>query len=153
LFVDPDGPDDDATTWADNNFSLSAGSPCIDAADNTAVPADSADLDGDGDGDERTPLDLDGLPRFINDPATAETGVADPPEYPQIVDMGCYEFVACFGDLDGNGVVGLSDLATVLANYGHTGGAGYYDGDLDGDGNVGLPDLAIMLAAYADGCG
>jgi len=33
---------------ADDNLRLSSGSPCIDAGDNTAVPADTADLDDDG---------------------------------------------------------------------------------------------------------
>ena len=50
LFVDPDSA----------NFRLSAGSPAIDAGDNTVVPADTLDLDADGDTTERTPIDLDG---------------------------------------------------------------------------------------------
>jgi len=68
LFVDAAGGD----------LHLQPGSPAIDAGDNTAVPADVADLDGDGDTTEPTPLDLDLLPRFV--------GTA------LIVDMGAYEF-------------------------------------------------------------
>jgi hypothetical protein len=93
LFVDLDGPDDDPNTFEDNDYRLSPGSPCIDAADNEAVPADTLDLDGDGDVDEPIPFDLDGNPRFVDDPGTEDTGNPDPgyPDLP-IVDMGAYEF-------------------------------------------------------------
>ncbi len=64
LFVDP----------AAGNFRLAPGSPCIDAGDNTAVPGGIT-------------TDLDGNPRFIDDPDTPDTGNGDPP----IVDMGAYE--------------------------------------------------------------
>jgi len=96
------------TTYQVNNYRLGAGSPCIDAADNTAVPFDSADLDGDGDTSERTPLDLDGNPRFQDDPATTDSGVPDPPLYPNVVDMGAYEY---FPDCNGNGVHDAEDIA------------------------------------------
>jgi hypothetical protein len=56
------------------------------------------------------------------------------------------------GDLDGDGVVDLSDLAQLLANYGSTSGATYYDGDLSGDGAVDLVDLASLLGVYRTGC-
>lgn len=88
LFLDPDGPDDDPDTWYDNDYRLGAGSPCIDAADNDAVPDDEYDLDGDGDTSEPLPIDLRGRPRFLDDPNTADTGQGTPP----IVDMGAYEF-------------------------------------------------------------
>ena len=115
------------------------------------MPADTADLDNDGDTAERTPFDLAGDPRFVDDPDTPDTGVAaDLPDYPEIVDMGAYEFQSemCFGDLDGDGDIDLSDLAQLLANYGITSGAEYEDGDLDGDGDVDLGDLAALLAVY-----
>jgi hypothetical protein len=67
---------------------LRGDSPCIDAGSNGAVPLDSADLDDDGDTDERTPLDLAGGPRFIDDPATDDTDAGTPP----IVDIGAYEY-------------------------------------------------------------
>ncbi len=87
LFVDADGPDDIPGT-EDDDLRLSPGSPCIDAADNTAVPPDEFDLDDDGDTKEPIPFDLDGNPRFVDDPDTKDTGNGDPP----IVDMGAYEF-------------------------------------------------------------
>ncbi len=112
LFVDPDGPDDDPDTWEDNDYRLSSDSPCIDAADNMAVPPDSADLDGDGDTAERTPLDLDGSVRFIDDPLTDDMGVPDAPDYPEVVDMGAFEFQSPFGrgDLNCDGLVNFFDI-------------------------------------------
>jgi len=86
-----ENPDDDF--WVEGDYHLLPTSPCIDAGDNTAVPADTADLDGDGDTDERVPFDLDGNPRFVDFPPPGGTGVADPPDYNEIVDMGAYEAV------------------------------------------------------------
>ena len=57
----------------------------------------------------------------------------------------------CLGDLNGDGQIGLSDLATLLAHYGKT-GMTYDDGDLDGDGDVDLSDLATLLAVYGTTC-
>ncbi|UCG16714.1 MAG: SBBP repeat-containing protein, partial [Phycisphaerales bacterium] len=65
---------------------LLPGSPCIDAANNLALPADIADLDGDGDTSEPIPFDLDGNPRRLDDPDTPDTGYGVSP----IVDMGAY---------------------------------------------------------------
>jgi len=58
----------------------------------------------------------------------------------------------CVGDLDGDNVIGLGDLAIQLANFGTTSGAEYEDGDLDGDGDVDLADLAVLLAVYGTPC-
>lgn len=87
LFADADGPDNDPATFLDNDYRLGAGSPCIDAGDNALVLIDVFDLDGDGDTLEPTPIDLDGLPRFVDDPAVPDTGAGTPP----IVDLGAYE--------------------------------------------------------------
>jgi hypothetical protein len=73
---------------ASGDFHLLSGSPCIDAADNAAVPADACDIDEDGDTEEPLPFDLDGDPRLVDDPATDDTGTGTPP----IVDMGAYEY-------------------------------------------------------------
>jgi cysteine-rich repeat protein len=81
-FVDPDGLDDTPGT-TDDDMHLSGGSPCIDAGDNTAVPVGVT-------------TDLDGNPRFVDDPGTPDTGNGTPP----MTDMGAYEYEAC-----GNGVV------------------------------------------------
>lgn len=58
-----------------NDYTLSAGSPCIDAGNNTAVP-------------NGIYTDLNGHSRFVDDPDTPDSGVGDPP----FVDMGAYEF-------------------------------------------------------------
>ena len=89
-FQNPVGPDRVAGT-KDDDLHVQAGSPCVDAGDNTAVPADTDDLDLDDDRLERIPFDLDGRPRFVDHPATADTGWADAPAYPKIVDLGAYE--------------------------------------------------------------
>ena len=83
VFADPDGADNDATTWTDNDYRLGSGSPCIDAADNASVPPDTADLDSDGNTNESTPLDLGGNPR-----------IASPCGEPLTVDMGAFEFLS-----------------------------------------------------------
>jgi len=77
---------------ADDDLRLRGNSPCIDAGDNTAVPADTDDLDWNNDSLERIPLDLDSQPRFVDDPDTPNTGNADAPAYQQIVDLGAYEY-------------------------------------------------------------
>jgi len=48
------------------------------------------------------------------------------------------------GDLDGDGVVGSSDLGIMLAAWGSSDAAA----DLDGDGAVGTGDLGILLAGW-----
>lgn len=60
-----------------DNYHLPAGSPCIDAGDNTAVPVGIV-------------TDIEGSPRFADDPNTTDTGNGTAP----IVDMGAYEFQA-----------------------------------------------------------
>jgi hypothetical protein len=58
----------------------------------------------------------------------------------------------CPGDVDGDGDVDLSDLATLLANFGVSGGATPEQGDLDGDEDVDLSDLAALLANFGATC-
>ena len=57
----------------------------------------------------------------------------------------------CPGDLTGDLMVNLSDLAALLSNYGDT-GTTYDDGDLDEDGDVDLSDLAALLSLYGTDC-
>jgi len=62
---------------------------------------------------------------------------------------------SCFGDLNGDGHIGPSDLGALLANYGTTSGAAYADGDIypdGGNGRVDLSDLGELLAIYGASC-
>lgn len=56
----------------------------------------------------------------------------------------------CPGDVNGDGAVDLADLATLLSNFGGTGGAAA--GDIDGDGDIDLADLATLLANFGGTC-
>ncbi len=66
---------------------LGSRSPCVDAGNKGAVPADTPDLDGDGNTTEQIPYDLAGDPRFFDDARVNDTGAGTAP----IVDMGAYE--------------------------------------------------------------
>jgi hypothetical protein len=116
LFVDAAGGD----------YRLGPGSPCIDAADDTATPVGTTN-------------DLDGNPRFVNDPCTDDTGSGSPP----LVDMGAYEFQPpCPADLDCSGGVGVGDLLTILGAWGTP------DGDVTGDGTTDVADVLAVLSAW-----
>ena len=58
----------------------------------------------------------------------------------------------CNGDLNGDRVVDLTDLTTLLSNFGRTSGAVWQDGDSDGDGDVDLADLTSLLSAFGSSC-
>lgn len=58
----------------------------------------------------------------------------------------------CLGDLDGDGLIGLSDLALFLSNFGTPSGATREQGDFDGDGDVDLTDLALLLSVFGTPC-
>ncbi len=73
LFINALGPDGMEGT-EDDNLRLFPASPCIDAADNSAVPVGVT-------------TDLDGNPRFVDAPGAPNNGLGSPP-----VDMGAYEF-------------------------------------------------------------
>ena len=92
LFIDPDG-DDDVYGTEDDNVRLGDDSPCIDAADNTLVPVDTPDLDGDKNIVELIPLDCAMYPRFMDPLPIGGSGNPLPPDYVDIVDMGAYEYL------------------------------------------------------------
>ena len=58
--------------------------------------------------------------------------------------MGAYEFQSCAADLDGDGLVGYTDIHVVLLAWGNMDDPA----DLDGDGFVGVGDLMIVLATW-----
>ena len=93
-------------------------------------------------------MDLDGNPRFADDPATADTGCG----VSAVVDMGAYEFQGTpatikLGDIDGDGAVAVPDLLTLLAAWGPA-APGCDLADLDVDGLVGRTDLELLLANW-----
>jgi C1A family cysteine protease len=146
LFVDADGPDDDPSTWEDNDYHLGAMSLCVDSGGTPDVHADICDLDCDGATDEHTPYDVSYHPRIADAPFTPDWGAADPPEYPAVVDIGAYELR--FGDLTDDDAVDGDDLVVLLENYGFGEGMTMFDGDLDSDADIDLSDLAALLAVY-----
>lgn len=56
----------------------------------------------------------------------------------------------CLEDLNGDGSVGLQDLALLLANFGTIGNV--TQGDVDGDDDVDLQDLSLLLANFGLAC-
>lgn len=116
-------------------YRLSAGSPCIDRGSNAGVPIDVT-------------TDVDGLPRFADDPFTVDLGSGTPP----VVDMGASEYRDCnYTEID--------DVADV---FGCTGEGWCIDengnkvpdtceipGDLDLDIVVGASDIALFVACLA----
>jgi hypothetical protein len=119
--------------FADADGRLGPGSPCIDAANNPAVPV----------GIE---VGLDGNPRFVDDPCREDTGLGDPP----IVDMGAYEFQDRSCDLDGTGAVGVTDFLALLAAWGPCPQpcAPSCPADFDGNCVVGVTDFLVLLANW-----
>ncbi len=67
--------------------SLTAGSPCIDAGNDTLIPADLADLDADGDSVEPTPIDLAGGPRVLG--GSVDMGALESSAPPAPVNDNC----------------------------------------------------------------
>lgn len=57
----------------------------------------------------------------------------------------------CLGDLNGDRLVDLTDLSTLLSNYG-TGGIGPEGGDVTGEGVVDLGDLSLLLSRFGAIC-
>ena len=124
----------------DDNARLMRDSPCIDQGnpDDSLVPADEFDIDHDDDTDEK--LDLDLNPRIVDRDDVLGA----------IVDMGAYEF-HCVGDVDGSGVVDISDFLVLLAAWGPCPDPpDRCPADIDGNGTVNVVDFLALLADW--GC-
>jgi hypothetical protein len=106
---------------ANDDYHITAGSPCKDAGDNSAPSLPERDMD-----DE---------PRIIEG----------------VVDMGADEFVdLCEGDFDTDSDVDGSDLAVFAADFGRTDCASGLpcEGDFDTDNDVDGSDLAVFAADF-----
>jgi hypothetical protein len=145
FFVDADGSDSIIGT-EDDNLRLQSVSPCIDAGDSNAVPADTVDLDDDLNTLETIPFDLAGRIRLVDNMAKPDTGLGGPP----VVDMGAFEY-QCEGNLDAVAGVNLADVALLADRWmdidcGFCGGA-----DFTGDNDVTVDDLLILTANWLCG--
>lgn len=123
-FIDADGADDDPLTYEDNDYHLSASSPCIEWGNTFVSGLPAVDFDGearveDGDGDSFA-----------------------------LVDIGPFEFrpaPPCPADLNTDGIVDVLDLIDLLAAWGSNPG---HPADLTGDGTVDVLDLIVLLADW-----
>ncbi|MCA9256798.1 MAG: hypothetical protein KDA33_14215, partial [Phycisphaerales bacterium] len=121
------------------NYRLSSASPCIDAGDNAGTPLGVF-------------TDLEGRPRFLDDPDTADTGAGVAP----LVDMGAYEFGELIkGDHDGDGDIDQFDFeAWIACARGPERGPVSVACDVfdfDGDTDVDLADFAAFQRVYDGG--
>jgi hypothetical protein len=122
LFADPDSGD----------YRLSPGSPSIDAGSNPAVPDESL-------------TDLAGRPRFVDDPATPDTGIGPPP----VVDMGAHEFQAtCYPDFNGDDILDIFDYLAFVNAF----NAGDPSADCNADAALNLFDFLCFVNAFNQGC-
>ena len=135
-FVSLDGPDD-APGTSDDDLSLRAGSPCIDAGENASVPGTRQD--------PNIPIseDLAGRPRFVDDPEAPDVGAGTPP----LVDIGALEYQA---DCNNNGVLDSVDIA--MGTSEDCSGNGIPDEcEPDCNGNE-IPDTCDIAAGTSGDC-
>ena len=122
VFVDPDGPDNDPSTWEDNDYHLSVGSPCIEAGDPDFVP-------------QPDETDMDYEPRVMG----------------CRVDMGADEFTAGepnSGDMDASGAVDLPDVSLFVSTLlGPGTDVDECVADMDGDGLADGADIQLFVVA------
>lgn len=96
---------------APSDHRLAPGSPCIDAGSTQAALVQAAVF--------VVSSDLAGESRFIDDPATPDTGSSGRP----MADIGCFEFLPapptdpCPTDTNGDGLIDFLDLNAILSLY------------------------------------
>jgi len=95
---------------------------------------------------------LSGLP---SDGGTASAGAyfTDLPSCSSPADLTTWTAPSsceCPGDLDGDGIIGVSDTLDMLANFGCIGADCV--GDIDGDTIVGVSDILELLSAFGANC-
>lgn len=117
------------------DYSLAAGSPCIDAGDTSALALPE--------------MDLMQSPRLADDLATPDTGAGAAP----VIDIGAFEFQPlpppmCQGDANADLSVDFADITSVLANFNLAGPAG----DANHDGVVNFSDITSVLSNFGLAC-
>jgi hypothetical protein len=137
---------------AAGDVSLLAGSPAIDAGDNTRVPADAPDLDGDGETAEPLSRDFAGNDRFADDPDAPDTGAGFAGGSGPIVDVGALEAegaAPCPADLvEPFGVLDLADISAFVSAF----LTQQPLADIDGNGIYDLSDISAFVGAFQAGC-
>ncbi len=128
--------------FAAGDYRLLAGSPAIDAGSNLVDTSPAVA------GDQTIPVaDFDGLPRFIDDPETSDTGIGDAP----IVDMGAFEYQGpppCDADLNGDDELNFFDVQLFLGLF----ASGDLAVDFNDDGVLNFFDVQLFLSLFAAGC-
>ncbi len=142
-FVDPSGADNVYGT-TDDNCRPTPDAPYLDAGDNSLVPWDFGDADGDNSTFELYPFDLDHLDRVADVPWATDVGGNGN------IDRGCYEyqFSTCPADFDVSGFVDLDDYTAFVAAF----EAGTQNADFDGTGFVDTDDFTAFVVAFEAGC-
>ncbi len=131
-FTSATGPDATAGT-ADDDLSLQSASPCIDAANNTALLAPPTST-----------TDIAGKPRTVDIPTVPDTGVGPAP----VADMGAYERQFCAADFNTSGSVTIQDIFDFLAAW----FALDPRSDFNGVNGIGIQDIFDFLGAWFAGC-
>lgn len=109
LFADADGPDNDPTTFADNDLGPAPGSPAIDAGSTVLYCGPMSDAAGNA--------------RGIDDPDSPDLGEA---VIGPIVDMGAFEYQVnpdtpvdtCPEDVNSDGSIDVNDLVAIILAWG-----------------------------------
>jgi predicted outer membrane repeat protein len=148
LFVNAAGADGIPGNF-DDDCHLLQGSPAVDYADAAQLPQDIGDVDDDGDAIEQIPLDLDGQPRRIDIPSSANTGLGLPP-----LDRGCYELQLsqwCFANCDNSAVAPVLNVNDFVCFQSRFASASPY-ADCDHSGTLNVNDFVCFQSAFAAGC-
>jgi len=133
-FIDMAGPDHVSGTQ-DDNLQLAAGSPCLDAADNTALAPEVL-------------TDLIGNYRFIDDPAP-DAGVPGGAGGPAVADMGAFERqIVCIADYNADGGIDGSDVEAYFIDW----QVANPNADLNHDGGIDGADVEVFFTHWEAGC-
>ena len=121
---------DPLITFNEGAVILDSESLCIDNGSDALLPADAHDLDNDGDLFEALSLD------FYDE---LRIGGAS-------VDIGAIEYHSqvCLGDVDGDLIINITDLLTIIAQWGLTNSPA----DVNLDGTVDVTDLLIAISSW-----